>query len=208
MQNKWSQFFKEHGKFYLLPHENFDDVVQYFKKNDVYRVLDIGCGSGRHLVQMAENELDVVGIDYSPAAGQIAEHWLLEKGLEGKVYVADFRTELANFHSEEFDAVIAINSLQYDQNDERLSSILSEIRRVTKPGGSIFIVLPSEHSLIIQPDVEQHFFDKETLEGIISSHFEVVDIYKDKEKCWAIMARNTKETANTSLEENLIPEEN
>lgn len=190
MQHKWTEFFRNKGKFYLLPYTDFEEVIKYFKSEDVLNVLDIGCGSGRHLIAMAQEGFSVTGIDFSPAAGQIAEQWLKEKDLEGKVYVADFHQELSNFKTEEFDSVIAINSLQYIDSPEKIKPIFAEINRIVKTGGPIFIVVPSEISLIIQPDVMQVFFDKTTIEPLAQEYFDIVDLYKDKEKSWVIMAKN------------------
>jgi len=190
MHSKWTAFFKKHGRFYILPHQDFNDAIKYFKEQEVYKVIDIGCGSGRHLIQLAQEGLDVTGIDFSPAAGQIAEHWLEEKNLKGKVYVADFKNELVNFKTDEFDAAVAVNSLQYIETPEKIEPVFSEINRIVKTDGPIFIVLPSDLSLIIQPDVMQVFFDRAILEPVLDKYFEVIDIYKDKEKCWVIMGKN------------------
>lgn len=204
MHSKWTSFFKEHGRFYILPHQDFKGVINYFKEQEVYNIIDIGCGTGRHLVQLAEEGFNVTGIDFSPAAGQIAEKWLEEKDLKGKVYVADFREELVNFKTDEFDACVAINSLQYIENPEKIDSIFSEINRTVKTDGPIFIILPSNLSLIIQPDVTQVFFDKETLEPILEKYFEIIDLYKDNDKCWVIMGKNReniKPTEEVEIEE-------
>jgi SAM-dependent methyltransferase len=38
------------------------------------RVLDIGCGPGRHAVELRRRGLDVTGLEPSPAAAEVAEH--------------------------------------------------------------------------------------------------------------------------------------
>ncbi|MBP9758293.1 class I SAM-dependent methyltransferase [Candidatus Dojkabacteria bacterium] len=201
MHSKWTSFFNEHGRFYILPHQDFKDVINYFKEQEVYNIIDIGCGTGRHLVQLAQEGFNVTGIDFSPAAGQIAEKWLEEKDLKGKVYVADFREELVNFKTDEFDAGVAVNTLQYIESPDQIEGIFSEINRIVKTEGPIFIVLPSDMSLIIQPDVMQVFFDKDTLEPIVDKYFDVIDLYKDKEKCWVIMGKNRDNVKETELVE-------
>jgi SAM-dependent methyltransferase len=48
----------------------------YYKKAIKYargRVLDIGCGAGRHAVYLQKKGLDVVGIDYSPLAIEVCQ---------------------------------------------------------------------------------------------------------------------------------------
>jgi SAM-dependent methyltransferase len=192
MKDLWSTFFKNKGKFYILPHPDFSEVIKYFKEQEVYKVIDIGCGTGRHLIEMAEKGLDVTGIDFSPAAGQIAESWLNEQNLTGKVYVADFREELVSFQTDEFDAAVAIESLQYLDSTFQLEKIIAELNRIVKTDGFIFIVLPSDRSLILQPEVTQVYFDKPYLETAFSSCFEIIDFYEDEKKNWVIMAKNKK----------------
>lgn len=198
MKDLWSMFFRDKGRFYLLSHPDFQEVINFFKEQEVYKVLDIGCGTGRHLIEMSEQGLDVTGIDFSPAAGQLAESWLNEKNLTGRVYVADFREELDSFQSDEFDAAVAIESLQYVESDYQLEKVFAEIQRIVKNEGYIFMVLPSEQTLIIQPDVQQIYFQKSQLETLISSHFEIMDFYQDKDKSWVIMVKNKK----NKIEEN------
>lgn len=191
MHSKWTKFFKNHGRFYILPHDDFDSVMDFFKKEDVIKVIDIGCGTGRHLIPLAHRGFDITGIDYSPAAGQLAEQWLREKELDGKVYIADYTKELGSFKTDEYDAAVAINSLQYIETEEQLNKTFTEINRIVKDDGLVFIVLPSDQSLIIQPDVVQIFIDKTQLEQLVNNYFDVIDLYKDKDKSWVVMARNS-----------------
>ena len=46
----WESIFKQQGKVFIKPQEDIKKVIKFFKKEGVRRVLDLGCGSGRHTV--------------------------------------------------------------------------------------------------------------------------------------------------------------
>lgn len=190
MHKTWNGFYQENDKFYLVEHEELEKAINVFKQKDTLAVLDLGCGSGRHLVTLAENDFLVTGLDYSPSAAHLAEEWLEEKGLQGKVYVSDFRKNLNSFKTDEFDAVVSIESLQYLDDEKELEDILGEINRILKKEGKLFLILPSKHSVILQPSVSQVLFDEDVLKSLLSAYFEINEFYQDQNKSWVIFATN------------------
>jgi ubiquinone/menaquinone biosynthesis C-methylase UbiE len=132
------------------------------------------------------------GIDISPSAGQLAESWLKEKGLDGKVFVGNYKTELRNFQDNTFDGAIAINSLHHLQDKEELHEIYFEIGRVCKRQSTLFLVIPSKSTEILEPDVERLFFSDSEIKDITEKYFELMDIYQDDQNAWVIIAKNKK----------------
>ena len=68
---RWNEIYKKEGKKYkyyniFKPHEDISDVLVFFKKKGIKRVLDLGCGAGRNLVYLLEKGFDVYGIDCAP----------------------------------------------------------------------------------------------------------------------------------------------
>lgn len=101
----------------------------------VRRVLDVGCGTGLHAIELARRGYEVVGVDLSPQMVEIARS--KAKGLSGVSFVqADARSlEFA----EEFDAAIAMYGvISYFVSDEDLLGFLRSVRRSLKPG-SVFV---------------------------------------------------------------------
>jgi SAM-dependent methyltransferase len=69
------------------------------------RVLDVGCGPGRHALALARRGIDIVGVDLSEDFITLARDAAAADGLPARFEVGDVR-ELA--HDAEFDAVICL----------------------------------------------------------------------------------------------------
>jgi SAM-dependent methyltransferase len=94
------------------------------------RVLDVGCGSGEFLAQLAAVGAVPVGID--PARGMVAEAARRVPGVEVRLgEVGDLP-----WSSVSFDVVTAVNALQFA--DDTLEA-LGEMMRVAGPGGRIAV---------------------------------------------------------------------
>src|SRR5262245_48333261 len=102
----------------------FDDLDQYhFEKLhhllrlvdfDGYRgrrVLEVGCGAGVDLARFAKGGADVVGVDLSSSAIDLARANFEQQGLAGRFEVAD--AERLPFADESFDLVYAHGVVQY-----------------------------------------------------------------------------------------------
>ena len=88
------------------------------------RVLDVGCGTGNHLLLFYRLGLDVTGIDASPYMLDIAR-----SRLGNKASLKIGRAEDLPFEDNEFDLVTLINTLEF--LDEPLT-VLREVGRVAK----------------------------------------------------------------------------
>jgi SAM-dependent methyltransferase len=187
----WDKFYNSHGRFYLLPHPALESFVEKLHEIAALRVLDLGCGSGRHLVALAEKGYDVEGIDFSPAAVRMANEWLERRELPGRAIVGDIYEKLKEYKDNEFDAIIAVNSLNFQSIDDFLKSI-KEINRLLKTNGMVFLVLPSKESLILKPEIEQMFVNEDAVRVALKDRLEIVDLHLDEDKCYVVIARETK----------------
>jgi len=172
----WEHFYRTRGRFYLSPHEAFTKVVSVFKNLRVRKVLDLGCGSGRHSIALAKKGFLVSGIDFSVKAIDLAKKWMLAEDLQIDFRVGDFREGLA-YGDETFDAVIAIDSIQYD-TITALSNALSEISRVLKKDGVAFVTLPT----IEATEMPHLVLDEVHVRKILGTFFEVKESFIDSEK--------------------------
>lgn len=133
----WDSIFREEGRHFLDPHEDMSNLVRRFRKERVRRVLDVGCGSGRHAVLLARRGFRVTGIDVSPEGLRLTREWLREEGLTARLKKADF-FEPFPFADDAFDAVIAIQTIHHGVHD-RVRDSIGEMTRVLRPGGLVFV---------------------------------------------------------------------
>ncbi|PTX59085.1 ubiquinone/menaquinone biosynthesis C-methylase UbiE [Melghirimyces profundicolus] len=104
------------------------------KKGD--RVLDLCCGTGRHSISLDDLGLKVTGIDLSPVLLKYAEK--ASKGRDIRYVRGDMRD--LPFEENEFAAVFNLfTSFGYFIEDGENEKVLSEIHRVTQPGGRFLI---------------------------------------------------------------------
>ena len=132
------------------------DVLQNDKS---CRVLDYGCGTGRHTVYLAGRGLDVYGFDLSPSAISRTRSGLEGLNLRAHLRVWDMRRPLP-YRTAFFDGIICAMVMHH----ARFKAIIEEageIDRVLSPGGYLFLQVerraqvtrylaehPEAHSLI------------------------------------------------------------
>lgn len=108
------------------------------------RVLDIGAGPGRFTLELARLGADVVVADLSPGQLELNRRRLVDAGLEERIVdriVADV-TELTGFDDGAFDAVVCFGG-PVSYAHERSEDAVSELVRVTRPGGHVLISVMS-----------------------------------------------------------------
>lgn len=101
------------------------------------RWLDIGCGVGQHSMRLQRRGYRVVAADFSPDRVRAASAHIQQMGLENDIGVR--REDLVaglSFPAAIFDAVLCWGVLMHIR---RLETAMSELIRVTRPGGKLFI---------------------------------------------------------------------
>jgi SAM-dependent methyltransferase len=103
------------------------------------RVLDAGCGSGRHLTVLHHRGCDFHGLDASPQALEAAEATVREAGGDptGRLHCAPI--EALPFPDADFDFVVCCAVLHFASDDAAFSALLDELWRVLRPGGRLFV---------------------------------------------------------------------
>lgn len=167
----------------------------YDKKREVQRILDAGCGNGRHIVFFAEQGFNVWGVDISEEAIRIADAWLNKKGLKAHLHVGDIKT--LPFESQYFDVVISYGVLDHITFTDAKKA-LQEINRVSGKGAYVYITLRStedsecgrgekvaNNTFVLQEGYEkgiiQHFFDWEEIKELFKG-FNIFDVELHEER--------------------------
>ncbi len=117
------------------------DYAGYFGPLDGSHVLDIGCGMGGKTVAYSEAGARVVGVDIMPSNVAQASRYALSKGARALFVTGDVET--LPFADSRFDLVIANDSLEHFSDP---ASAFSELSRVLRPGGGLFLFFTPLHS--------------------------------------------------------------
>jgi SAM-dependent methyltransferase len=130
--------------------------------NKATRILDIGCGTGRHSLELARRGYAVVGIDLSESLLRKAEQKASERGLD-VVFLKHDARNLPFAH--EFDLAIMLceGAFPLMETDGMNFRILQGAANALRPGGKLVLttlngLFPLFHSV-------KEFHDSETKEG-------------------------------------------
>lgn len=103
------------------------------------RVLDVGCGTGEHVLMCAAAGLDATGVDIAAAAISAAEDKARDRGLTARFLHSDVR-RLAEL-GESFDTVLDSGLLVHVIDDERdRTAYLHGLQAILPPGGRYFVL--------------------------------------------------------------------
>jgi tellurite methyltransferase len=136
----WNTIFSRDGRVFTQPNEDMPAFAEKLRVQKAKKVLDLGCGTGRHLVYFAEAGFEVYGIDQAPRALELARQWLHEAGLQADLRQGDMIDPLP-YPDSFFDGVISIAVIHHTVL-AKIKAIIAEMHRVLKPGGLVFVSVP------------------------------------------------------------------
>jgi SAM-dependent methyltransferase len=111
------------------------------------RVLDVGCGTGRHLLELSRYPADLIGLDMARQDLRIMRYLFTltakERPIEAEVSMVVGVGERLPFRDELFDDVICTETLEHVPDDR---AVVVELLRVLRPGGVLVLSVPDEYS--------------------------------------------------------------
>ena len=139
-----------------------DFIENEIEYNKNLRILDIGCGTGRHSIELAKRGYSVTGVDLSDSLLKRAK----EKAIEQKVNVDFKKADARNLtFKEEFDLVIMLceGAFPLMETDEMNYQILQNAAKALKQKGKLILttlngLFPLFHSV-------KDFLASQTQEG-------------------------------------------
>lgn len=171
----------------FLPHPDLIKFINIAKNQKAKTAFDLGCGTGANLVELARNNFEVEGVDFSPFACENAERKLREEGLNGKVYVSNIFEKITFIEKSSYDCVIAVNSIHLT-DQKTFQKTLKEVNRILKTNGLFFLTVPSKES-VIEIEKEQLVFEEDSFRELIEKTFDIVHFDIDKNKYFVVIAK-------------------
>jgi arsenite methyltransferase len=98
-----------------------------------HRLLDLGCGTGTILLELAPSVAEADGVDVSPAMVAIAEQKRAVAGVGNARFRAEPAGTLASIPDASYDVVCAYNLLHLVPDP---AALVSAVYRVLRPGGA------------------------------------------------------------------------
>ncbi len=102
-------------------------------------LLDLGCASGEHALELRPRVAEVIGVDFSPAAIRLAQ--ARAKGTAGIRFMQADVADMSELQPHSVDKAVAIDLLEHI-TDLQLLAMLNETWRVLKPGGRLVFYTP------------------------------------------------------------------
>lgn len=115
-----------------------DFIIEKLELKGNEKILDLACGFGRHLLELARRGYQVTGVDITPEYIAYAEKQAQTEKLNAHFICSDIRD--VKFENE-FDLVLnmADGAVGYLENDEENKKIFGVISRALKHGGKHFM---------------------------------------------------------------------
>jgi len=166
--------------------EQIDEFTKLLSKNA--KVLDAGCAAGRDSKLLADEGLNVIGIDLSPQLIKIAK----EKFSKIEFLKGNFLK--LPFPEKSFDGIWAHASLLHFDSLTEVKKALGEFFRVLKPRGIIHVLVKAktgrEKFVVVSDKVSKHkrffqFFTKDEVQSLLEqTGFEIIktEQYQETER--------------------------
>jgi SAM-dependent methyltransferase len=116
-------------------------LINRWKKLNSTRLLDLGCGVGRHSFLFASHGFNVSALDLSPDGIQKLNETAKANNFQITAQVGDMIA--LPYAPDSFDCLIAYHTI-YHQDDGGIKKVISEINRVLTPGAEAFISFNSQ----------------------------------------------------------------
>jgi len=151
------------------------------------RLIDLGCGEGRHCLLAAQMGFAPTGVDYEPLALARAQTHAQAAGLAGRVQwlVADVLTlELAPA----FDVVLDYGCLHHQRKAD-WPRYLAALRSLLAPQGYLLLSVfstafrvygPQERRWHLAHGAYRRFFTREDLEGLLGRDFALLCLEEER----------------------------
>lgn len=193
-----------YGKLDLEFTPIFNETAKIFKDRGYKKILDIGCGYGKHSIYLSQNDFNLTSIDINKQAIEWLKKYIDINHINN-INVIKVNINNLPFENDYFDGVIC-SSVIHHQRLKEIRNSISEIYRVLKQNGCILVNFISieddsfglgkemEKNTFVgsregEEDIPHYYTDINELKGLFK-RFREIEILKN-EYHFSIDSKNT-----------------
>ncbi|MCL6578113.1 MAG: class I SAM-dependent methyltransferase [Candidatus Bathyarchaeota archaeon] len=187
---EWNKILREEWYSQEEPDEIVVDFVKSLKnKRQGTRVLDLGCGAGRHQVFLSKHGFEAHGVDISETGLILTKEKLRKQNLEIYLVKCDMRN--LPYVGSCFDVVVCLHTI-YHQRLREIQKTISEIQRILREEGFLLVNFLSKRTYSygkgmkieedtfvehvgVEAGVFHHFSDEQEIKRLFKE-FNVLDL--------------------------------
>ena len=136
----------------------FNETIKVFKDCNYKRILDLGCGYGKHSIYLSQNDFNITSIDINKQAIEWLEKYIDANHVSNiNVIKADIND--LPFENNYFDGIIC-SSVIHHQGLKEIKNSISEMYRVLQANGYILVDFMSieDDSFGLGKEIEKNTF--------------------------------------------------
>lgn len=145
------------------------------------KILDVGCGPGRHSLELARRGFFPVGVDLSQRFLQIAKESAQSENLHSDWVRADAR-RLAFKNSFDWAICLCEGAFGIMDSDEGNQHVLSEVSASLKPGGKLLLNVLNASFIFRHPENDESV-DVQNCIGHWTEHYQTEDGHQQSIPC-------------------------
>ena len=137
LSDSWNNYWKDESNHnpWDQPDKAVIDLLEKIDRSKINKVLDLGCGIGRHALLCAKAGFSVTAVDLSSEALAVLRKKAQEEGAKIKIVEGAYASNL--FPRNYFDMVIAFNVIYHGYRKD-FETAVATVNYWLKPGGLFF----------------------------------------------------------------------